>query len=81
MTPGFLRGHAANQIVGIMHTAAGGGPWAAETMRTEVVSPVGEKSRVRTTIVFAVGTLYEQDARSPDMRETVTITIEESSGR
>lgn len=80
-TPGFLRGQAVNSIIGIMHTAAQGGVWAAESVKTEVVLPPGEAGRTRTTIVFAVGVIDPGwDIRIPDERERVTITIEDSSG-
>lgn len=82
-TPGFLRGSAVNQIVGIMHQAHAGGPWALESAETETVIegvPNGLPGYMLTTLTFAVGVLYAE-SRDVDTRPRVVITVQESSGR
>lgn len=76
-TPGFLRGSATNQIVGIMHTAAERGPWALESAHTYC----NGAQVVVTTLSFVVGTPESFEEEWLDNRPRVTITIGESSGK
>lgn len=85
-TPGYLRGGAVNQIIGIMHEAHVSGAWAVESVRTERLGTSGhlvaEGGTVRTTIVFVVGVIMPgHDIRIPDDRTRVTVTVEESTGQ
>lgn len=76
-TPGFLRSNAVGMIIGIMHSAHEHGPWAVESVVTEIAYD----DKVSTRIEFRVGFLPSDfDIRTPDPRETVTITIEQGDG-